>query len=217
MSGGPGLALQARLAEACRWDDLTRRHESDPWAYLRRKLEEAESPLSAYKTELLARAGHALLADLARPMLPPGALQRHKETFEALLPASQYADLAFHLDPRTAPEARLDGARALLAAARAPTLFELEALPPERRPKSWEKRVAEISTRLRLEPVARLAERELDERRRALLARRLRARLGEYLSVTRSEGGVREDVSPFMLARVEAACAAVLRVLARRV
>jgi hypothetical protein len=213
VSGGPGLALQARVAEACAWDDLIRRHEDDPWAYLRRKLLETEPPLRAYKAELLERATAALFKDLERPVLPPGALERHRADFEPLLAPALFADLSFHLDPRTPRDARLEGARGVLAGAKSPTLFDLEALPPERRPKVWEKRVAEMRARLNLPLLEGVAARGLTPERRARLARRLRRLLREYLAVTRSEGGARDEVSPFMLGRLETAVAASLRLL----
>jgi hypothetical protein len=216
-AGGPRLVLLARLAEAARWDDLTRRHESDPWAYMRRKLLETADPLRAYKRELLAEAKGRLLADLEKPFLPPGALETHREAFESLLSPGDFADLAFHLDPRAERAARLEGARAALAAASPPTAFELEALPPERRGRAWQRRVDELAARLRLDVLSRLAERGTGTpKERAYLARRLRRELGEYLSVTRSEhGGVRDEVTPFMLTRLEAAIAASLRFLGR--
>ncbi|MDE2491475.1 MAG: hypothetical protein KGM24_11535, partial [Elusimicrobia bacterium] len=122
-----------------------------------------------------------------------------------------------HLDPRAERAARLEGARAALAAVNPPTAFELEALPPERRGRAWQRRVDEIAARLRLDLLARLAERGAGTpKERAYLARRLRWDLGEYLSVTRGEdGGVRDEITPFMLARLEAAIAASLRFLGR--
>src|SRR5206468_3915558 len=139
--GGARLALLARLSEAVRWDDMVRRHEDDPWAYLRRKLLAAEGPLREYKLQLLEEAKARLFADLSAPMVQPGALEAHKETFEGMIPLSDYVDLSFHLHPGGDREARLEGARSILSSARTPTLFDLEALPPERRGKFWDKRV----------------------------------------------------------------------------
>ena len=114
-------------------------------------------------------------------------------------------------------EARREGAAAVLAAARAPTLFDYEAVPPDRRSPAWEKRVAAIGVRLDLERLTRVAERgEMTPTKRVRLARRLRRNLGEYLSVTRGEGTtLRDEITPFMLARIEAAAAAYLRLLNR--
>jgi hypothetical protein len=211
---GPQLALLARLSEAAIWDESVRRHETDPWAYMRRKLNDAESPLRAYKAELFAHARENLLADLSAAFAPPGALESHKEVFEGLLVPSDFADLSFHLHPSVERGERLEGALAVLEAARVPTLFDLEALPPAKRGRSWEARVQGMAARLGLEAVGRAAARgELGPFRRAYLARRLRRGLGEYLSVTRGDAGLRAEITPFMLARLEAAAAAALRVL----
>jgi hypothetical protein len=214
--GGPRLALMARLSEAVSWNDAVRRHETDAWAYLRRKLSDMEVPLSAYKRQVFSEAKERLLADLARPLLAPGAIESHKEAFESLLPIGEYADLSFHLDPRADHDSRREGAAAVLAAAHAPTLFDYEALPPEKRGGAWEKRVAAMSARLGLDLLARIAERgPMPPARRARVARRLRRNLAEYLTVTRSEGALRDEITPFMLARIEAAVAAALRLLCR--
>ncbi|MDE2143928.1 MAG: hypothetical protein KGJ84_16080 [Elusimicrobia bacterium] len=216
MSGeGPQLALLARIHEAATWNDAVRRHESDPWAYMRRKLHDTEGPLRAYKSDVFERAKEKLFADLSRPLMPPGGLEAHREAFEALLPAGDFADLSFHLSPAADRQARLEGARSVLGAAKAPTLFDHEALPPEKRSRTWEKRVVEMTKRLGLEEPIRVAERGLDPARRARVARRLRRNLREYLSVALHEGGLRDEITPFMLARLEAAVAAVLRPLER--
>ncbi|MFI5350266.1 MAG: hypothetical protein ACHQ2Z_12030 [Elusimicrobiota bacterium] len=214
--GGPRLALLARLSEAVRWDDAVRRHESDPWAHLRRKLSDMEGPLRAYKLQLLSDAKTRLLADLALPLMPPGAIESHKEAFESLIPLGEYADLSFHLDPGADRESRREGAAAVLAAAHAPTLFDYEAAPPERRSPAWEKRVAAIASRLDLGRLTRVAERDdMTPAKRARVARRLRRNLAEYLSVTRGESALRDEITPFMLTRIEAAAAAYLRLLNR--
>ena len=214
--GGPRLALLARLSEAVQWNEAVRRHETDPWAYFRRKLSDMEAPLRAYKLQLFSDAKERLLADLARPLLPPGAIESHKEAFESLLPLDQYADLSFHLDPGADRDSRREGAAAILSGARAPTLFDYEAAPRERRSAAWEKRVAAISLRLDLERITRVAERgDMTPVKRSRVARRLRRNLAEYLSVTRGEGALRDEITPFMLARIEAAAAANLRLLNR--
>jgi hypothetical protein len=212
---GPQLALMARIHEAVTWNDAVRRHETDPWAYMRRKLHEAEPPLRAYKSGIFERAKEHLFADLSRPLMPPGSLEAHREAFEALLPAGDFADLAFHLEPAADRHARLEGARSVLSAAKAPTLFDHEAQPAEKRSRAWEKRVADMTKRLQLDGPLRVAERGLDEVRRARVARRLRRNLREYLSVALAEGTLRDEITPFMLGRIEAAVAAVLRPLDR--
>ena len=214
--GGPRLALLARLSEAVQWNDAVRRHETDSWAHLRRKLMDMEAPLRAYKQQILADAKTRLLEDLKRPLMPPGAIESHKEAFESLLPLGEYADLCFHLDPGADRDSRLEGAAAILAAAHAPTLFDYEALPRERRGAAWEKSVAAMSVRLDLDRLTRIAERDaMTPGKRSRLARRLRRNLAEYLSVTRGEGALRDEITPFMLARIEAAAAANLRLLNR--
>jgi hypothetical protein len=213
-SGGPRLVLLARLSEAVSWDDAVRRHETDAWSHLRRKLTEMEPPLRAYKLELFSEAKARLFADLGRPLLPPGSIEAHKEAFESLLPISEYADLSFHLDHRADRESRRDGAAAVLEGAHAPTLFDYEALPRERRGKSWEKRVAAMNERLDLERLTRIAERGgMTSIKRDRVARRLRRNLREYVTVIRGHGPLRDEITPFMLARIEAAVAASLRLL----
>lgn len=214
--GGPALVLFARLAEAARWDDQVRRHEDDPWAYLRRKLLATEGPLREIKSGLLREARERLLEDLAKPYLPPGSLEAHKETFESLLTTGDFADLSFHLEVGRDRESRLDGARSILKAVKVPTLFDLEATPPERRSRAWQMRVEEAGRRLGLDLLVRLAERGgASPRRKAYLARRLRRELAEILAMTRRDGGLRDEVTPYVLSRLEAATAAALRFLSR--
>jgi hypothetical protein len=214
--GGSRLVLLARLSEAVIWNDAVRRNESDPWAYLRRKLEATAAPMRDFKSEIFENAKSRLFADLGLPLMPPGALEAHKEAFEALLPIGEYADLSFHLDPRADRESRREGAAGVLSGAHAPTLFDYEAVPPERRSKAWEKRVAAMSERLDFDRLTKIAERgEMTPAKRARVARRLRRNLGEYLSVSRGEGPLRDEVTPFMLARIESAVAASLRLLGR--
>lgn len=212
----PGLSLLARLAEAARWDDQTRRHEDDPWAYMRRKLRSAEGPLRELKSLLFSKAKEGLLSDLRKPFLPPGSLQSHKETFEALLAAGDFADLAFHLEVGRDRDLRLAGAQAVLDVAKIPTLFDLELPATGRRDRLWEKRVEEARLRLGLDLLTRVADSGgATARRKALLARRLRGKLDEILAPTRSENGLRDEVTPFVLTRLEAAAAAALRFLSR--
>lgn len=214
--GGPRLALLARLSEAVSWNDAVRRHETDPWAHLRRKLSDIEDPLRVYKRQLFADAKARLLADLERPLLAPGAIEAHKEAFEALLPIGEFADLSFHLDPDADPASRREGAAAVLSGAHAPTLFDYESLPRERRSGAWEKRVTAMSGRLDLDRLTLIAERgPMTELKRARVARRLRRNLAEYVSVSRHDGGLRDEVTPFMLGRIESAVAASLRLLKR--
>jgi len=212
--GGPQLALLARLNEALHWNEDVRKHETDPWSYMRRKLHETESPLRTYKHEVFEKAKADLMAHLARTELKPTTLESHKEAFEALLTVGDYADLSFNLDGD--PKSRREGAASILKSAKAPVLFDYEALPPERRSRAWEKRIDAISPRIGLPYLTKIAETgEMTPAKKARIARRLRRNLGEYLSVTRGEGALRDEVTPFMLARIEAAVAASLRLLNR--
>ena len=214
--GGPGLALLARLAEAARWDDQVRRYEDDPWAYLRRKLLATEGPLRELKSNLFRGAQERLFEDLAKPFLAPGSLQTHKETFESLLSIGDFVDLSLSLEVGRERESRLEGARAILDIAKIPTLFDMEAQPPERRSRAWQARVEEAGHRLGLDLLARLAERgEATPRRKAYLALRLRRELGEALTMTRHDCGLRDEVTPYVLSRLEATTAAALRFLSR--
>jgi len=219
MEGGPRLALVARLAEAISWDQAVRRHEPDPWSYLRRKLHETERPLKDLKVQLMEEARERLLIDLADPALTEETTASHREAFEPLLQIGDFADLSFSLDASLAPDVRVEGARAVLAGAKVLTLFDLESLPEDRRSRAWEKSVFAMARRLQLDVLGKIAEvRGLEfERRRFFLARRARRNLAEFLSVTRGEGGpvMRDEITPFMLGRMEASIAATLRLLNR--
>lgn len=213
MSTG-ALPLLARLGEAASFPKAVRAHESDPWSYLRRKLAECEQPLRTYKQALYEEATASLLRDLKEPFLKPGSLMDHKETFNKLLPLSDFADLSFHLDPGSDPRSRREAAQSVLAAAKPKTVFDTEAQPVERRGKPWETLVAETSRRLELDRLAEILGRgPKTEFRRAMVARRVRRNLDEYLTVTRGELGMREDVTLFVLTRLEAVVAALLRFL----
>ncbi|MDX6769223.1 MAG: hypothetical protein SF051_06795 [Elusimicrobiota bacterium] len=214
MSGGPALALLARLGEAASWSGKVRDYEPDPWGYLRRKLESTEEPLRALRLARFEAARDGLLRELAEPFLKPGALLDHKEAFEPLLAPADFADLSFHLSPGIEPAARRAGAAEILAHARPRTSFDIERLPPERRPKDWEKLVAQLHDRLGLPALAAiLARRERTPFRLAMTARRVRRQLAEYLAVTRHEHGARDELTPFVLTRLEALVAALLRFL----
>lgn len=211
----PGaLPLLARLGEAASFPKAIRVYESDPWGYLRRKLAECEQPLRAYKQTLYEEATESLLHDLKEPFLKPGSLMEHKETFNKLLPLSDFADLSFHLEPGSDPQSRHEAAKAVLAAAKPKTVFDTEAQPVERRGKPWEALVAETSRRLELDRLTAILRRgPKTQFRRAMVARRVRRNLDEYLAVTRGELGMREDVTLFVLTRLEAVVAALLRFL----
>lgn len=208
------LPLLARLGEAASFPEAVRRYETDPWSYLRRKLADCAGPLHEYKRGLYEEASARLLEDLRGPFLDPAALIGHKETFEKLLSGGDYADLSFNMDPGGDPRARREAVKDLLARAKIKTLFDTEALPPERRGKPWESLVAETSRRLELDGLKAILDRgPRTERRRAYVARRARRNLAEFMTVTRGEAGLRDEITLFVLTRVEAAIAALLRFL----
>ena len=213
MSAG-ALPLLARLGEAASFPQAVRNYESDPWSYMRRKLGDCALPLREYKRALYEDASALLFEDLSESFLKPGALMDHKETFEKLLTPEVYADLSFHLAPGGDPSARRETVKELLSQAKIKTLFDTEALPAERRGKPWQTLVLETTHRLELDTLREIYERgPKTERRRAYAVRRARKNLAEFLTVTRGEAGMRDEITLFVLTRVEAAIAALLRFL----
>ncbi len=208
------LPLLARLDEAASFPPAVRNYESDPWSYMRRKLGDCASPLRAYKRTLYEEACARLLADLRDSFLKPGALLDHKETFEKLLTPGDYADLAFNLEPGGDAQSRRETVQTLLAGATVKTVFDTEVLPAERRGKPWQALVEETSRRLELDTLKKILDRgPKTERRRAYAVRRARRNLAEFLTVTRGEAGMRDEITLFVLTRLEAAIAALLRFL----
>ena len=208
------LPLLARLAEAASFPQAVRNYETDPWSYMRRKLGECAMPLRDYKKVLYEDASAKLFEDLKESFLKPGALMDHKETFEKLLTLDVYADLSFHLEPGVDPKSRRETVMEILAQAKTKTLFDTEALPAERRGKPWQALVQETTLRLELDTLREIYERgPKTERRRAYAVRRARKNLGEFLTVTRGETGMRDEVTLFVLTRLEAVIAALLRFL----
>lgn len=213
MSTG-ALPLLARLGEAASFPKAVRNYESDPWGYMRRKLDECEEPLRAYKRTLYDAAAAKLLSDLKESFLKPGSLLDHKETFEKLLPPADFADISFNLEPGVDPQTRRDAIQAVLSHAKPRTLFDIEALPVERRGKIWEGLVEEAGRRLELDKLRVMYERKpKTDFRRASVIRRVRKNLADLLAVTRDQSGMREDVTLFMLTRLETAIAALRRFL----
>ncbi|MDP3543980.1 MAG: hypothetical protein Q8T11_16060 [Elusimicrobiota bacterium] len=208
------LPLLARLGEAASYPAGVRGYETDPWSYMRRKLDDCGGPLRDYKRSLYEQAAARLLEDLREPFLKPGALMDHKETFEKLLTPDVFADLSFHLDPGGDPAARREAVKDLLTGGKVKTLFDTETLPPERRGKPWQTMVADAAGRLELDRLKAMLDRApRNERRRAYIVRRARRNFAEFMTVTRSETGMREEITLFVLTRVEAAVAALLRFL----
>jgi hypothetical protein len=208
------LPLLARLGEAASFPHAVRQYETDPWNYMRRKLEDCASPLRAYKRELYEDACARLLEELRAPLVKPEALLDHKETFEKLLTPGTFADLCFNLDPGGDPASRRDAVKAVLAESKVKTVFDTEALPPERRGKPWQLLVDDTAPRLELDGLKAVFDRgPKTERRKAYVTRRARRNLREFLTVTRGESGMRDEITLFVLTRVEAAIAASLRFL----
>jgi hypothetical protein len=215
VSGG-ALPLLARLGEAASFPKAVSNYESDPWGYMRRKLQDCEAPLKDYKKILFDAAAAKLLADLNQSFLPPGSLMDHKETFEKLLTAADFADLSFNLEPGGDPQVRRENVTAVFAHAHIKTLFDVEKLPPERRSKAWQALVDDAFKRLDLDRLKDLYARKPNtDFRRNYVIRRVRRNLGEFLAVTRDQSGMRDDVTLFMLTRLEAAIAALLRFLGK--
>ncbi len=213
MSTG-ALPLLARLAEAASFPSTVRNYESDAWGYMRRKLGDCEGPLRAYKQILFDEAAARLLSDLRGSFLKPGALLDHKETFEKLLAAGDFADLSFNLEPGVDPQHRREAIAAVLAHAKVKTLFDIESRPPELRGKPWQALVDDSSKRLGLDTLQKIYDRKPKTPfRRSAVARRARRDLAEFLTVTRGETGMREEVTLFVLTRLEAVIAALLRFL----
>ena len=208
------LPLLARLGEAASFPQAVRNYETDPWSYMRRKLGECAGPLREYKRTLYAEACARLLADLLNSPLKPEALMDHKEIFEKLLTPGDYADLSYNFDSGGDPKSHREALKVFLAGAKIKTAFDTEALPPERRGKPWQTLVEDTSRRLGLDQLQAIFDRgPRTARRRAYAVRRARRDLAEFLTVTRGEAGMREDVTLFVLTRVEAAIAALLRFL----
>lgn len=215
MSAG-ALPLLARLGEAASFPKAVRNYESDPWGYMRRKLGDCAEPLRAYKRTLYDEAAARLLADLRESFLKPGALLDHKETFEKLLPPADFADISFNLEPGVDPQTRREAVQSVLAHAKPRTLFDIEALPPERRGKIWQAMVEDAAGRLELDKLRELYERKAKtDVRRNYVVRRVRKNFADMLTLTRDQSGMREDITLFMLLRLEAAIAALLRFLAK--
>ena len=76
--------------------------------------------------------------------------------------------------------------------------------------------VEETSRRLELDKLKEMyARKPKTNFRRDYVVRRVRRNLAEFLTVTRDQSGMREDVTLFVLTRLESAIAAVLRFLGK--
>ena len=106
--------------------------------------------------------------------------------------------------------------QAVLTHAKPRTLFDIEALPVERRGKIWEGLVEESGRRLELDKLRAIYERKpKTDFRRSSVTRRARKNLGDLLALMRDKSGMREDITLFMLIRLETAIAALRRFLVK--
>jgi len=108
--GGSRLVCSPPL-RAVIWNDAVRRNESDPWAYLRRNSRRPPRHARFQERDFREREVAAFADPGSR--MPPGALEAHKEAFEALLPIGEYADLSFHLDRAPTASPAREGGRVL--------------------------------------------------------------------------------------------------------
>lgn len=204
------LVIVARLAEFCQYAKPVR--DPDPWEYVREKLLQIEEPLAALKGQLLDSTRKELLRELSAGPLSDDRFSDYRLLFERLLSRGQFADVAIHLGAHPPPSLPL--LEQALAGLTAHHAFVEERLPASQRNPAWEKLVGEISRRLDLELLEKVAARKpLTPRRRAMLLRRLRWNVAEYCTVVHIPMTPADTFTPFMLPRVEAVVAACLRFL----
>lgn len=206
------LVVIARLAEFCQWRGGHKALHSDPWLYMRDKLLQIEEPLTALKSELYRSTSRQLLEELEAGPLDAARFSDYRDLFEKLLSRGDFADLAIHLAP--APPPQVSSIKALLGEFRPHHVFLEERKPAKERSPSWEKLVAELTKRLRLDLLGKvLARKPKTAKRRAYILRRLRASVAEYCTVVHVPLTASDTFTPFMLPRVEAIVAANLRFL----
>lgn len=207
------LLILARLSEFTEYRK-TPYQESDPWAYMRRKLQETEEPLAALKAQLLKATGKGLLEEVRAGTLDAERCADYKHLFERLLAPGDFADLAIHLTPGQPPKDQARWCESVLAQVKPSHLFAEERKPDGQRSPAWDKMVGEIYKRLDLDLLEKVLMRKpRNRKRRAVVLRRLRRNVAEYCSVVRIPTDARDTFTPFMLPRVEALIAACLRFL----
>lgn len=206
------LVIQARLAEFCDFRAAKSRHVSDPWEFMRSKLQQTEEPLAAMKRELLDRTRSQLLGELSAGPLTGERYSDFRVLFERLVSRGQFVDVALHLAPSPPPSLEL--LRPALSSLKVHTSFDEERLPAPERDPAREKLVAELRSRLGLDALEAVMKRKKkNPRRRAAVLRRLRKNVAEYCAVVRIPVTAADTFTPFMLPRIESLIAACARFL----
>ena len=208
------LVIMSRLAECCRYKARGHRDERDPWEFLRQKLRETEEPLSRLKGALFETTRSGLLAEMRRGTLNEERYAEYKTVFERLLSRGDFADIAIHLSASGNGPGHAEWISQSLSRVRPHHLFIEERRPPSERAPAWEKLVSELSRRLELDRLgALLVARRNAPRTKRLVLYRLSRNVAEYCSVMRIPLTPSDAFTPFMLSRVEALIAALLRFL----
>ncbi|MBI3547806.1 MAG: hypothetical protein HY078_02015 [Elusimicrobia bacterium] len=210
------LVILARLREFCQFQGAVLNYESDPWGYMRRKLEETEEAIVALKTDLLRNTGEKLLAEIEQTGLTAERCAEYKTAFEQLLSRLDFVDLAMHLEPTAFRKDQAERVGEVLLKAAPAHVFQEESKPASQRSKTWERLVGELFKRLDLDRLSTIMERKpRTARRRAYVLRRVRSNVAEYCAVVRIPTDPSDTFTPFMLPRIEALIAANLRFLNR--
>lgn len=206
------LVIQARLSEFCSFHQRMLAHVSDPWTFMREKLQQTEAPLTAMKRELLDRTRNQLLEELKQGKLTEERYSDYRLLFERLVSRGQFVDVAVHLG--AAPPPSLELLKPALSSLKVHTSFDEERAAPGERDPSREKIVKELHGRLGLDLLEKvMARKKKNPRRRASVLRRLRKNVLEYCTVVRIPVSAADTFTPFMLPRIEALIGACLRFL----
>lgn len=206
------LVIIARLAEFCRYQGATLRHERDPWDYMLRKLQETAEPIAALKESLLNATRARLLEEVQAGGLDAERCSDYRMLFERLLSPGDFADVAIHLTAGAPNQAA--ALRNILSQVRATNLFLEEGKAAGQRSPSWDKLVGEMNRRLGLDRLGDvLGRKPRTDKRKAVVLRRVRSNVAEYCSVVHIPTDPKDTFTPFMLPRIEAVIAANLRFL----
>ncbi len=206
--------ILARLHEFCRFQGSVLHFEKDPWEYMRRKLLEIEAPLFAYKSALLEHVRTRMVRELRNEKINPARCVEIKARLDRLLSPGDFADAAIHLSENDMSPARLKNALSILKSVRPWNPFHEERLQPQDRSPAWEKLVMEHYDRLGFDLLSRIMKRVPRPKRRTRSAlRKVRVRVADFCAVIKVPENPGEDITPFMLSRIEALIAASLRFL----
>ncbi len=207
----------ARLADFCRYGSAVSSYESDPWLYMRSKLQETEGPLRELKHASLLSARERFLKQLGEGAPSEQALGTLKEALDRYLSRGDFVDACFHLTPENlADPRRLRDATAMLESLKVHSLFDEEAKPEEKRSPAHQKLVGELYGRLRLDVFERVLSRKpVTPLRKKRVLRRMRVNVAEYCSILHLPSSPDDTFSPFLLSKVEALVVACLRLLNR--